>query len=351
MHFPHPSTLLLLLAAATARAADSSTSSTTTSAPACTAASKSGTGAFYDLRPDIAVKAEEGKSSKGSITADYHARGWDYGRNFTLNICAPVIEALDDVEGLTKGEAKNVSAYYTYKGETYSIGSSSMDIQTRGRILVLQYKNGSPCDKSKSKRSQAHSGASYNKYTDDDDDEATALSSYGNGRKKASTNKDDSESTTRRKSTTISFHCDTEQVGGAAHISFVGSDPEDCAYFFEARSQHACPRAEPHQPGSVGPGSVFAIIFVIAVMVYFGGGVFYQRTVAHARGWRQLPNYSLWAGIWSFLSDIFTIATSSCAQLLPGRRGYSHLSGSPSRGRNREDENRLIDQLDEEWDD
>jgi cation-dependent mannose-6-phosphate receptor len=27
----------------------------------------------------------------------------------------------------------------------------------------------------------------------------------------------------------------------------------------------------------------------------------YQRSVAHARGWRQLPNYSLWAGIASFI--------------------------------------------------
>ncbi|KAK2040858.1 mannose 6-phosphate receptor domain-containing protein [Colletotrichum somersetense] len=350
MHFPYSSTLILLLAAATARAADTS-ASTTTSAPACTAASKSGAGAFYDLRPDIAVKPEEGKSSKGAVTTDYHARGWDYNRNFTLNICAPVIEPLDDVEGLTKAEAKNVSAYYTYKGETYSIGSSSMDVQTRGRILVLQYKNGSPCDKSKSKRSQVHAGASYNKYADDDDEATSPLKYLGNNEKKVSAAKDDADANPRRKSATISFHCDTEQVGGAAHISFVGSDPDDCAYFFEARSQHACPRAEPHQPGSVGPGSVFAIIFVIAVMVYFGGGVFYQRTVAHARGWRQLPNYSLWAGIWSFVSDIFVIATSSCAQLLPGRRGYSHLTGSPSRGRNREDENRLIDQLDEEWDD
>ncbi|OHE91692.1 hypothetical protein CORC01_12983 [Colletotrichum orchidophilum] len=349
MHFPHSSTFLLLFAAATARAADTTTSSTTTSAPACTAASKSGSGAFYDLRPDIAIKAEEGKSSKSSVTSDYHARGWDYGRNFTLNICAPVIEALDDVEGLTKSESKNVSAFYEYKNEVYSIGSSSMDIQTRGRILVLQYKNGSPCGKTKSKRSKAHDGASYNKYVDEE--EVSALSAFGNTQNKVAAEKDDSDSTTRRKSATISFHCDTEQVGGAAHISFVGSDPDDCAYFFEARSQHACPRAEPHQPGSVGPGSVFAIIFVIAVLVYFGGGVFYQRTVAHARGWRQLPNYSLWAGIWGFVSDMFIIATSSCAQLLPGRRGYSHLSGSPSRSRNREDENRLIDQLDEEWDD
>ena len=46
------------------------------------------------------------------------------------------------------------------------------------------------------------------------------------------------------------------------------------------------------------------------------------------------------------------ILTSSCARFLPSRRGYRTLNGSPSaRGRNRDDENRLIDQLDEEWDD
>jgi cation-dependent mannose-6-phosphate receptor len=38
--------------------------------------------------------------------------------------------------------------------------------------------------------------------------------------------------------------------------------------------------------------------------VYFLGGVFYQRNVAHARGWRQLPNYSFWAGIGSFVKVI-----------------------------------------------
>jgi cation-dependent mannose-6-phosphate receptor len=56
---------------------------------------------------------------------------------------------------------------------------------------------------------------------------------------------------------------------------------------------------------------------------------------------------------------MFIIATSSCARLLPSRRGYSSLSisaddhGRGPRGSDGrpEDENRLIDQLDEEWDD
>lgn len=62
----------------------------------------------------------------------------------------------------------------------------------------------------------------------------------------------------------------------------------------------ACISTESTKQG-VGPAAVFAIIGVIAILVYFLGGVFYQRNVAHARGWRQLPNYSMWAGIGSFI--------------------------------------------------
>jgi cation-dependent mannose-6-phosphate receptor len=50
------------------------------------------------------------------------------------------------------------------------------------------------------------------------------------------------------------------------------------------------------------------------------------------------------------------ILTSSCARFLPSRRGYSrvslgHDSGRGGRGRRNDDEDRLIDNLDEEWDD
>jgi len=159
----------------------------------------------------------------------------------------------------------------------------------------------------------------------------------------------------RRKSTTISFHCETDPVMSKPQISYVGTDPDECAYFFEIRSHAACPGAEPAQQG-LGPGGVFGVIVLIAILVYFIGGIMYQRSVAHARGWRQLPNYSMWASIGSFFQDIFIIATSSCARFLPSKRGYSSLSfsadGDRARGRRQpEDENRLIDQLDEEWDD
>jgi cation-dependent mannose-6-phosphate receptor len=173
-----------------------------------------------------------------------------------------------------------------------------MDLHSRGRKLVLQYTGGSPCGESKSSPK------------DDDDDyyDKRGLKSYNEGLSSPAhvheietIERSESTSKSRQKSATISFLCDRD-AGTTTAVSFVGVDPDECSYFFEARSVHACAHAEPHKPGSVGPGSVFGLIFVIAVLVYILGGVFYNRTVAHARGWRQLPNYSLWAGIGSFFN-------------------------------------------------
>lgn len=95
----------------------------TTSTAPCTASSTSG--AFYDLRPDIAVAVKEGvKPKKGIPTADYLARGHDYGpnANFTMNICDAVVKPVKDVVGLDKALWKNVSAYYEAGGKVYSLG-------------------------------------------------------------------------------------------------------------------------------------------------------------------------------------------------------------------------------------
>lgn len=159
----------------------------------------------------------------------------------------------------------------------------SSDLVIRGRRLVLQYKNGSPCGPGKKTKAR-------DALTSDDDEEYEAET------------KDDKEGGSRRKSATISFHCDKDPQATttSASATFVGVDPDECAYNFEVLSIAACVGAEPAKQG-VGPAAVFAIIGVIAILVYFLGGVFYQRNVAHARGWRQLPNYSMWAGIGSFI--------------------------------------------------
>lgn len=186
----------------------------------------------------------------------------------------------------------------------------SGELIPRGRKLVLQYTGGSPCgppEKSTDKRSKQEDeerkkdkrGEEEDRDGDrDEDDEEDDDEEEDSGEK--DNGKGGSNQRQLRKSASISFLCDHDPETPTA-FSFVMADPYECAYFFEVRSQHACASAEPHKPGSVGPGSVFAIIFFITVLVYVVGGVFYQRTVAHARGWRQLPNYSMWAGIWSFL--------------------------------------------------
>jgi len=83
----------------------------------------SATGSFYDLRSlSIAPLAEDKKPGKNDKTDSWKAKGWDYKSNFTLNICAPVIEKLDDVIGIDKEHRANVSAYYEHNSETYSLG-------------------------------------------------------------------------------------------------------------------------------------------------------------------------------------------------------------------------------------
>lgn len=110
-------------AAAAIPPSDSATPSKTTSTIPCTASSTSG--AFYDLRHDIVLPppAEGAKKHKaGVLTTDYVARGYDYGANFTLNICAAVVKPVKNVEGVDRDLWANVSAYYELDGSTFSLG-------------------------------------------------------------------------------------------------------------------------------------------------------------------------------------------------------------------------------------
>ena len=46
---------------------------------------------------------------------------------------------------------------------------------------------------------------------------------------------------------------------------------------------------------------LFAGIAAIAVVAYLVGGCAYQRSVMKQRGWRQCPNWGLWAGLFGFI--------------------------------------------------
>lgn len=84
------------------------------------------TGAYFDFN-SISLTGEGGKeSSAGGSQSDtpqsWVSRGYDYGANFTLNVCAPVIEKLHDVVGIDSGKWGEVGAFYVKDNKTYSIG-------------------------------------------------------------------------------------------------------------------------------------------------------------------------------------------------------------------------------------
>ena len=89
----------------------------------CTIRSPSN-GGYYDLNAIRVLPLKDHKKAhKDDRIESWHVRGYDYGTNFTLNFCAPVIETLTDVVGIAEGLWGNVSAYYDMNGKTYSIGS------------------------------------------------------------------------------------------------------------------------------------------------------------------------------------------------------------------------------------
>ena len=167
---------------------------------------------------------------------------------------------------------------------------SSTEPFFRGRKLVLNYTEGSPCD-AKSDRLLPRKLNVPDDDEDDDDDRDDDRKGHKSSK---------SKEPLRRKSTLISFTCDRDSLA-PMHLSFIGSDPDECTFFFEARSMAACGGVSEAQQ-TLGPGGVFGVIALIAAAVYLLGGIAYQRTVMHQRGWRQLPNYTLWAGIFAFVS-------------------------------------------------
>lgn len=285
----------------------------------CTIHSPS-TGSFYDLRPLQAFGPDQTTKSSLARNESWHARGYDYPGNFTINFCGPVVENLTDVDGVSKSRAANISAFYIDPAteNPISIGQANSELVFRGKKLLLNYTNGSPCpdlDEDGTPLSRrAIIGDDDNDDEDADDDEPKKPTKVG----------------VRHKSTLLSFMCDTSSTSNQhPSISFLGS-PDHCTYIFEVKSRWACAGATPStDPGSLGPGSVFGVILAIALLVYMIGGCVYNRTVMHQRGWRQLPNYGVWSGIGGF------IGVSACFSQICGRRErrWMAVDGSSSSGR------------------
>ncbi|TKA78202.1 hypothetical protein B0A55_03781 [Friedmanniomyces simplex] len=313
------------LPAATATPSAASTSlakPTTTPPPPCTLRSPN-THAFFDLNP-LHIADPATSKSKNPRDHSWNATGWDMGYNFTMNFCGGVIEDLGErggVVGVEKGLWRNVSAFYETGGKVYSIGQQNSAPVLRGRKLVMNYTDGSPCDAEAGKRSHIIEDLPRRAILGDDDDGDDDKDEDKDEKKhfkKPSSNKghdeddeDDDEpkkpakkpaspSTIRRKNTLVSFLCDRDPLAQTLTLSFIGSSPDQCTYLFEARSSAGCGGIETAKQ-TLSPSGVFGVIVVIAFLVYIVGGCVYSRMVLQQRGWRQLPNYGLWAGMGGFV--------------------------------------------------
>ncbi|KAK6463283.1 mannose-6-phosphate receptor binding domain-containing protein [Scheffersomyces coipomensis] len=185
---------------------------------------------FIDLR-SLSAFSNEGKA------VPWSTRGFDSGKNYTLGICSnPFKKHRDDINEIQDGLNSTLIGAYYVDSETQkfvSLGEYSTTPKFRGKKLTLTYENGAYC----------------NKLMDTETGERL------------------------RKSTILTFVCDREMMAKAA-ISYVGSS-NDCSYYFEVRSHHACPTAA--KANNLAAFWIFLFIVFAAALVYFSGGMLYKQ--------------------------------------------------------------------------
>lgn len=200
--------------------------------PPCTI-TNSYTNQFFDLRP------LGGLGFEGDAQA-WNAKGFDYGRNFSIGVCFTPLRQLSSLTRLDFRDSlnkTNVGAYYTsQEGKKVSIGQVSTDLKFRGRKLVLEYENGDICP--------------------------DLMNSKGES---------------LRKSTLLSFTCDRE-IMKKARVNYLGSF-NNCSYHFEVRTIHACATSTDVDDDEVL--WIFVGVFLAALVVYFGANKIYAIIKTH----------------------------------------------------------------------
>lgn len=187
---------------------------------------------FIDLR-GLSAMGNENKPMP------WKSRGYDSGKNFTVGICSnPFKQSHNELNEIQDSvNSTMIGAYYVdpATNKYVSMGEYSSHPIFRGRKLTLTYENGSYCN-----AYDLTSGARL------------------------------------RKSTILTFTCDRE-MSAKASVSYVGSS-NDCTFFFEVRSHHACPTAA--KANNMAAAWIFLFIFLAALAVYFSGGLLYKHMKA-----------------------------------------------------------------------
>ena len=255
----------------------------------------SSTGSYYDLTP-LDLSLPSNAKVRDARKQSWYAKGHDYPSNFSLNICGPVVEPLEHVKGLPPIAWGNVSAFYESEDDgIQSIGQSNSELVFRGRKLLLNYTGGSPCP-ALNEDGDPVARHSFQLDSQTDIEEGDGWS----GMERLDT--PSAAASTRRKSSLLSLQCDRDpSVSTNPSLSFLGT-LDHCTYFFEAHSRYFCGgAASSPEPGSLGPGGVFGVIIVVALLTYLVAGCAYRRVVMQQRGWRQCPTYGLWTASWQFM--------------------------------------------------
>lgn len=121
---------LLLASSPLVRAGSDTPKSPKVSKP-CTVQSPT-SGLYFDLNA-ISLSPPQMKDGrkvhKDDRDESWRAKGHDYPANFTINICAPVIEDVKDVVGVEKSRWRNISAYYEQSGKIYSLGYATKTLE------------------------------------------------------------------------------------------------------------------------------------------------------------------------------------------------------------------------------
>lgn len=188
----------------------------------CTVIHPSNNG-FIDLRGLSSFENE-------GAALPWQARGYGSKRNYTLGICSNPLRKLDDGKIMKDGvNITNVGAYFIdpLSNQYVSLGEYATTPKFRGKKLTMTYENGSYCDD---------------------------LINSKTGQK-------------IRRSTLLTFTCDREMMAKAS-VSYIGSS-NDCNYYFEVRSHHACPTAA--KSNDLAAIWIFLIIVLSALLVYFAG--------------------------------------------------------------------------------
>lgn len=219
---------------------------------------------------------------------DWIVKGYETDWKFRINICNDVL-----YKGDPNTDLKNTGVYGSKNDVGNSLGQTSTTPIIRGDSLIMEFNNGN----------------------------------------------DKCGTTNYRKTSVISFICD-KTVEGQGQPSFI-STYRNCGFFFEWRTPVACSTTKKGE--GLGGWNVFLTIFVIALIVYFVGGIVYNRMVHNASGMHQIPNWEFWCNTWDFLKDMFFIIMAQCPVFKPRRSGGRNYRNLP-----RDEENVLMeDEFDE----